>query len=283
MDLDYTIKYASENSYEHPVYEAFWQYMVVPETNETQELVSSSFITSKDSKIEQSINGFGFKIVRVQCKTPFEKINFEAEFKLTKREINPFDFVSSTNLELEYASLEGLNFKIDFESFLTPTDLTRLQTKYQNLFHFDQSKSIHDNLIELNNWTYKHIFFKTGMTNVDTQLDDIIENRHGVCQDFSHLFIAIARLNNIPTRYVSGFLHQGNGYFGDSQMHAWVESYIPNIGWIGFDPTNNLLVNHNHIKVSHGRDYKDCAPLKGIVYSQGKNETKHIVEVSHQQ
>ncbi len=283
MNFDYTIKYTSENCYEHPVYDAFWQYMVIPETNDTQELIAISFNTSIDSKIEQSINGFGFKIVRVQCKIPFENISFDAEFKLIKKEINPFDFIASDTVKSDFESLDDIAFKVDFAAFLTPTPLTKLPLQHQNLFDFDLSKSIHENLIDLNNWTYVHIYFKTGFTNVETLLDDVIENRHGVCQDFSHLFIAIARLNKIPARYVSGFLHQGSGYFGDSQMHAWVEAYIPNIGWIGFDPTNNLLVNHNHIKVSHGRDYKDCAPLKGIVYSQGNNETKHSVEVSHQQ
>jgi transglutaminase-like putative cysteine protease len=145
------------------------------------------------------------------------------------------------------------------------------------------SKSIYENLLELNHWVYIQIYFKTGVTNIDSLLNDIIENRHGVCQDFSHLFIAISRLNNVPTRYVSGYLHQGDGFFGDSQMHAWAEAFIPTIGWIGFDPTNNLLANHNHIKVSYGKDYNDCTPLKGIVYSQGKNETKYSVEVFHQQ
>ena len=140
-----------------------------------------------------------------------------------------------------------------------------------------------DNLIALNKWVYIHIYFKTDVTHIGTLLDDIIENRHGVCQDFSHLFIAIARQNGIPTRYVSGYLHQGDGFFGDSQMHAWVESFVPNVGWIGFDPTNNLLANHNHIKVSHGKDYNDCPPIKGIVYTSGKNETKYSVEVSYQQ
>ena len=66
-------------------------------------------------------------------------------------------------------------------------------------------------------------------------------------------------------------------------MHAWSETYIPNIGWVGFDPTNNLLANDNHIKVAHGKDYNDCSPLKGVIYSQGKNKTSHSVIVSSQQ
>ena len=77
-------------------------------------------------------------------------------------------------------------------------------------------------------------------------------------------------------------MHQGNGYFGDSQMHAWVECCLPETGWIGFDPTNNLIAAENHIKVAHGKDYTDCPPLKGVVYSSGKNETEYTVQVSAQ-
>jgi transglutaminase-like putative cysteine protease len=283
MTFDYTIKYCSENIYENKVFGAFWQFMVSPENNESQELISSNFSTSIDTKIEKSINGFGFQTVRVHCKNAFDSIKFEAEFKLLKKEINPFNFSLNENLFEDYQTIENLVFKVEHESFLTPTQLTSLPQKHQDIYTFNHNNSIVDNLIALNEWVYIHIYFKTNVTHIGTLLDEIIENRHGVCQDFSHLFIAIARKNGIPTRYVSGYLHQGDGFFGDSQMHSWVEAFVPNVGWMGFDPTNNLLVNHNHIKVSHGKDYNDCAPLKGIIYTSGKNETKYSVEVSYQQ
>lgn len=283
MTFEYTIKYISENTYENEVWEAFWQYMVIPETNESQELLTSNFKTSESAKIEKSINGYGFQIFRIHTKKPFNNIIFEAEFKLLKKEINPYSFLPSENLAEDYAILHSLPFKVEHESHLIISELTKLSSRHEKIYLFDESKSIDNNLIALNNWVYHHIYFKPNVTDVGTLLDVIIDERHGVCQDFSHLFIAIARINKIPTRYVSGYLHQGDGFFGDSQMHAWVESYIPNVGWIGFDPTNNLLANHNHIKVSHGKDYNDCAPLKGIIYSIGKNETKYSVEVTYQQ
>jgi transglutaminase-like putative cysteine protease len=283
MTFDYTIKYSSENNYENKVYGAFWQFMVIPETNESQELISSNFKTSVDAKIEKSINGLGFQTIRIQCKNPFDTIRFDAEFKLIKNEINPFDFIPSENNSDDFKTLENLLFKVEHESYLTPTLLTKLSQKHQYIYEFDKSISIVDNLIALNEWVYIHIYFKTDVTHIGTLLDDIIENRHGVCQDFTHLFIALGRTNGIPVRYVSGYLHQGDGFFGDSQMHAWVEAFIPNIGWIGFDPTNNLMANHNHIKVSHVKDYNDCAPIKGIIYTTGKHETKYAVEVTYQQ
>jgi len=283
MSFDYTIKYCSENTYENTVYEAFWQFMVTPESNDSQKLISCDFKTSVDVQIEKSINGFNFQTIRIHSKNPFDKIKFEAEFKLIKKQINPFEFSLPIDITEDYRILEDLLFRVEHESSLTPTELTKLSQKHQDIYEFDKSISIADNLIALNEWVYIHIYFKAGVTHIGSLLDEIIENRHGVCQDFSHLFIAIARKNGIPARYVSGYLHQGDGFFGDSQMHAWVEAFIPNVGWIGYDPTNNILANHNHIKVCHGKDYNDCAPIKGIVYTTGMNETKYSVEVSYQQ
>lgn len=283
MQLYYTIRYSSENTYENLVYEAFWQFLVIPENNESQELLSTNFKTSVDTKIEKSINGFGFNTIRIHTKNAFDIIRFDAEFKLIKKEINPFDFSPNLDISEDYKTMENLLFKIEHESFLTPTQLTKLSHNHQNIYQFDKNISIADNLLALNKWVFIHIYFKTDVTHIGTLLDEIIENRHGVCQDFSHLFIAISRKNGIPARYVSGYLHQGDGFFGDLQMHAWVEAFIPNVGWIGYDPTNNILANHNHIKVCHGKDYNDCAPLKGIVYTSGRNETKYSVEVSYQQ
>ena len=134
--------------------------------------------------------------------------------------------------------------------------------------------------MDLNHWIFDHLHFKQGATDVHTTLNWIIENRQGVCQDFTHLFCALARHNQIPARYVSGYLHQGHGYFGDSQMHAWAEAYIPRMGWVGFDPTNDLLASTDHIKVAHGKDYADCPPLKGVVYTYDHNKTVHSVQVS---
>jgi len=283
MQFYYTIRYSSENTYENLVYEAFWQFLVIPENNESQELLSTNFKTSVDTKIEKSINGFGFNTIRIHTKNAFDIIRFDAEFKLIKKEINPFDFSPNLDISEDYKTMENLLFKIEHESFLTPTQLTKLSHNHQNIYQFDKNISIADNLLALNKWVFIHIYFKTDVTHIGTLLDEIIENRHGVCQDFSHLFIAISRKNGIPARYVSGYLHQGDGFFGDLQMHAWVEAFIPNVGWIGYDPTNNILANHNHIKVCHGKDYNDCAPLKGIVYTSGRNETKYSVEVSYQQ
>lgn len=283
MFLEYSIVYNAQNSYENWVDDAHWQFLIIPEQNGNQEFVEIDFKNSLNAVNEFSINGYGFRTIRVNPKEKFKEVTFEASFRLIKKEITPYDFVPEENIFQSYQKINELDFKVDFEPFLRKTHFTDLSINHGKMFEFDVNRSIFENLRTLNHWTFDYIYFKTGVTDVQTTLNEIIENRHGVCQDFTHLFCALARQNNIPARYVSGYLHQGNGYFGDSQMHAWAEAYIPEMGWIGFDPTNDLLANTDHIKVAHGKDYADCSPLKGIVYTNGGNETTYSVQVLSQQ
>ncbi len=283
MSLEYSITYTAENTYENWVNDAHWQFLIIPQKNENQEFIDVQFNNSLNTINEFSINGYGFRTIRVHPKKKFKQISFEAHFKLIKREVNPFDFMEEEDISQAYAQIEKLDFRIDFEAFLRNTRLTTLPEKNRDAFVFDKKTSLFENLQALNEWTFTHIYFQTDVTDVNTVLNEVIDKRHGVCQDFTHLFCALARRNGIPTRYVSGYLHQGNGFFGDSQMHAWAEAYLPKIGWIGFDPTNNLLANTNHIKIAHGKDYTDCSPLIGVVYTTGRNETSHTVQVSSQQ
>lgn len=282
MSLEYYITYKAKNTYEEWVYEAYWQFLVVPEENDSQQFIGIDFKNSMNAKYGFSINGYGFKTIRVHPKDRFKEISFEANFKLIKKKINPFDFNPEADLIKSYAKIEELDFQVDFETNLKTTRYTELLGHRTPLFVFDRDRSIFDNLMALNKYTYEHIQFDAGATDVHTTLNEVLKIRKGVCQDFTHLFCALARANGIPARYVSGYLHQGNGYFGDSQMHAWAEAYIPYVGWIGFDPTNDILADTNHIKVAHGKDYRDCSPLKGVVYTAGKNKTEHSVQVNSQ-
>lgn len=281
MNLDYNIRYVSKNTYENETSGALWQFLITPENNDTQGLVSSSFSNSLNIPVESSINGYNFKTYRIDTRKNFSEIEFTAEFRLIKKVKNIFKNVNQEFSEEEYKQLRSIEFRANNDVFLRETSFTTLPEKVD--FSFDESISLFQNLQNLNAWIKKEFTFKANVTDTDTPLETILELRQGVCQDFTHLFIAISKRFGIPSRYVSGYLHQGNGYFGDSQMHAWVECCLPESGWIGFDPTNNLIAAENHIKVAHGKDYTDCPPLKGMVYSSGKNETEYTVQVSAQQ
>jgi transglutaminase-like putative cysteine protease len=104
-------------------------------------------------------------------------------------------------------------------------------------------------------------------TRVDSPIDEALATRRGVCQDFAHIFIALARRLGVPCRYVSGyFFHQSAAgtRSADGATHAWAEAWLPDLGWIGWDPTNNLVAGDRHIRVAVGRDYADVPPTRGV-------------------
>jgi hypothetical protein len=283
MCLLYSITYNAINKYQEYVSDAHWQFLIIPEENETQLEVTTQFSNSVHALNEYSKNGYGFNTIRVQPKESFKHISFKASFLLKKKRVNPFANINEMSYDEVLNRLRDINFQVDFEPFLTSTSLTYLPKENKNLFAFQPENSMFINLQNLMKWVYEQLKYTSNVTSVDTPLSEIINHKRGVCQDFSHLFCALARQNGIPSRYVSGYLHQGHGYFGDSQMHAWAESFVPGLGWIGFDVTNNILAQEDHIKVAHGKDYRDCSPLKGVIYAGGKNETKHSVQVIAQQ
>ena len=108
-------------------------------------------------------------------------------------------------------------------------------------------------------------------TTVSTPVSDVLEGRHGVCQDFAHLMIACLRSHGVPARYVSGYLVPRPGVVGAQASHAWVSVYCPDVGWVDFDPTNNVRPAGGHITLGWGRDFEDVSPLKGVTVGGGSH------------
>lgn len=123
--------------------------------------------------------------------------------------------------------------------------------------------------------------FDPHATTVNTPTDEVLVNKRGVCQDFSHLMIALCRAVELPARYVSGYLrtHPPKGkprLRGADASHAWLSVFCGPLGWVDVDPTNNIFVSSDHITVAWGRDYSDVAPVKGVVIGSGS----HALDVS---
>ncbi len=122
--------------------------------------------------------------------------------------------------------------------------------------------------------------YRPQTTDVFTAVDEVIHNRVGVCQDFAHLFISVARVMEIPTRYVSGYIHAGKGRRGAGASHAWAESLVPGRGWIGYDPTNPIRASEHHVRVAVGRDYQDISPTRGTFVGAAKESMSVEVETA---
>jgi transglutaminase-like putative cysteine protease len=122
-------------------------------------------------------------------------------------------------------------------------------------------------LQELNGKLYEMFDYAPNTTEVDSPIDDALKTRRGVCQDFAHIMITLVRQLKIPCRYVSGYLYHQDKSRDRSPAgatHAWVEAYLGELGWVAFDPTNNLQGCDRHVRVAVGRDYSDVPPTRGV-------------------
>ena len=131
--------------------------------------------------------------------------------------------------------------------------------------------------------TLHHSFtYSPGSTSVVSPVDHILETGCGVCQDYAHVMIAIARSWGIPTRYVSGYLHvtgEAGQQVPGTSSHAWVECRLPGLGWVGFDPTNRALADQRYVRVAVGRDYQDVSPTRGVFRGGGQSRLQVNVHI----
>jgi transglutaminase-like putative cysteine protease len=138
-------------------------------------------------------------------------------------------------------------------------------------------------LTELNQAIYNLFAYVPNSTKVDSPIEDALRNRQGVCQDFAHIMIALVRRLQIPCRYVSGYMFHRDESEKDRSLegasHAWVEALVPRLGWIAFDPTNNLVGGDRHIRVAIGRDYADVPPTRGVYKGEAQSELSVAVTV----
>lgn len=109
------------------------------------------------------------------------------------------------------------------------------------------------------------VAYETGHTHVNTTAEDACLSGHGVCQDHAHVFIAAARLLDVPARYVSGYLMM-NDRVEQEATHAWAEAWVAGLGWVGFDVSNGISPDPRYVRVATGRDYRDAAPVTGISF-----------------
>jgi transglutaminase-like putative cysteine protease len=138
-------------------------------------------------------------------------------------------------------------------------------------------------LLELNSAVYRAIEYTPKSTRVDSPADDALLNRCGVCQDYAHISIALVRRLGIPCRYVSGYLFHRAGAktrSAEGATHAWIEAYLPGIGWTGFDPTNNIVAGDAHVRTAVGRDYAGVPPTRGVFKGDASSDLTVAVRVS---
>lgn len=126
--------------------------------------------------------------------------------------------------------------------------------------------------------------FDPGATTVSTKVEEVLQQRRGVCQDFAHLMLACLRSHGLPARYVSGYLLTDPPpgrprLMGVDASHAWVAAWCPALGWVEFDPTNDQCADTRYITLAWGSDFADVVPLRGVILGGGSQDMDVSVSV----
>ena len=279
MNKIYQIEYHTRNNYETPVNEATFAFLVTPSQDALQTVSNVSFTNSLGEEGYQFRNPFGFPVRCIRSTKSFTEFEFSMTAQVEKKSTT---FISNGQLsaEQEQEILASRETLINHHLYLAFGNYTTIDPGFnEQVLYRQQNQTVFDFLQALNGHIYNMLKYDPEPTHVHTTVNEVLQLGRGVCQDYVHLFLSMARLNKIPCRYVSGYLNQGGDLVGSAVMHAWIEAYLPQQGWFGFDPTNNLLADVTHIKAAHGADYSDCSPIKGVLKTSGGHKTVYGVKV----
>jgi len=201
-------------------------------------------------------------------------------------EMQPHAKVPASLPPESWAELDKLVQEGDFWEMLLPSEFAAFTPELEALgkeFKLARGDDPLTVLHRLNKQVYDRFDYKPKSTKADSPIELALSSKAGVCQDFSHIMIALVRSRlKMPCRYVSGYLYHGDAHKDRSESsatHAWVEAFLPRLGWVGFDPTNNLVAGDRHIRTAIGRDYADVPPTHGIFRGRTKSELSVAVRV----
>jgi transglutaminase-like putative cysteine protease len=164
--------------------------------------------------------------------------------------------------------------------YLRDTPLTLVNPEIAYFIH----NAIKNDLTDLNkchsllNSIHECMSFDNNATNVNTTAAEAFFTKKGVCQDFVHIFIACARVLNIPACYVSGY-YLRNDTDRQTAAHAWAEAYISDLGWISFDPAHGLSPNERYVRLATALDYNGAAPTRGAIIGGDGEDMKISIRI----
>lgn len=282
----FEIQHATVFEYENPVQRAAMLLRLQPRNDSGQRLLRFDYALNPDAEPVALSDSFGNSchLLDFQCKESVFSVESRSQVETSS---------SSTDLSgSDSPTWEELNHAVDpveFWEFLSPSarvyDCAELQS-FVSKHDIRQGDTPFSSLLEAAAILNQKISYQPGATEVDTKLENCLELGSGVCQDFSHILLAIGRNWSIPGRYVSGYLHlfpEKDQVITENAGHAWGEFFLPELGWVGIDATNNTIVDDRYIRVSAGRDYNDAAPTRGVVFGGGESKLHVNVSLTHRQ
>jgi transglutaminase-like putative cysteine protease len=231
---------------------------------------------------------FGNWASSFEIKQPYTELVLTAESTVALSDIDPFAF-TQTPIRPSFPLVWMPWERMMLFPYLAPLELPEPQLRelsdYAMSFVEKNNYDLMEALFDINLTLFREYKYVPGSTRLETTPYDVYTGKKGVCQDFANLFICMARLLGIPARYVCGYIYTGHAEAEatpaqSDASHAWLQLYIPHVGWKGFDPTNGVLANSDHIRVAYGRHYRDATPTTGTLYTPAQETMSIDVQVT---
>jgi transglutaminase-like putative cysteine protease len=288
--MKYFVKHTTRYTYENPVNVCQNLARLTPPTNAFQTCLRSKFrIDPTPQSLRHYKDAFGNHVSYFEINRPHTELTITVESEV--------DIKSQSQQELFQSDLPWDQVRDSIRSstdectilvrdFCLPSQLVPIIDGVEQYAakSFTPGRPIVEATHELMRRIFEEFKYDPSFTTISTPLQQVLEHKKGVCQDFAHLALACLRSIGLPARYVSGYLEtlppEGQEKLeGADASHAWFSVYTPNNGWINFDPTNNIVPDDQHIVLAIGRDFADVTPLKGVIYGGGAHELDVAVDV----
>ncbi|MCH8538381.1 MAG: transglutaminase family protein [Alkalimonas sp.] len=289
--MKYSLRHLTQYNYPQPVANSYNLACVTPRQLPYQQVIQTQLhVQPQPSELQQRIDYFGNTQHFIHLQSPHQQLAVTATSIVTVQArhnvLKIQDAVSVSQLQHHLASQHDpatLHAKLCLNaSQLIPllpeakALITPLMVPGQNVLQLAQA---------LNQLIFNEFEYDPEFSTVVTPLSEVIAHKRGVCQDFAQLAISCLRSVGIPARYISGYLETRPPagqprLVGADASHAWFAVFDPTLGWIDFDPTNNLLADEQHLTVAFGRDFADVVPLKGLLQGSGEHTLTVAVDVA---
>ena len=279
----YTIRHLTRFRYDSPVRESLMEVRMHPRTEGSQRCLSFQLSVDPRARVHVYRDYLGNSVHHFDVPGKHTELAILAE-SLVEME-SPAELPHSLGPEA-WQELDEVVAAGDYWEMLMPSTIACASPALLDLASELKVQRRGDPLTflrELNSSVYDWFDYVPKHTSVDSPIDHAIETRKGVCQDFAHIMTALVRHVRIPCRYVSGYVYpreEKRDRAGDGATHAWVEALLPGLGWVGFDPTSDLIAGERHIRTAIGRDYADVPPTKGIFKGNAASELAVSVRVA---
>jgi transglutaminase-like putative cysteine protease/predicted glutamine amidotransferase len=278
----YDVLHRTTYRYQKPVERSTHLFRLQPLHDPLQSLQAYRLTTSVEGFAREYQDVFGNPTRRLTVEKPFSELIVEARSRVEVLDCDPFSYRPArtrTTIPLVWMPWQ----RQVLQPFLLPEELP--ESELQELIEYAMSfvrrndYDLLETLLDLDESIHREYRYVQGATNLLTTPFETYVNRRGVCQDFTNLFICLARLLSIPARYVCGYVYTGpkaeNAAQGEAS-HAWAQVYLPEVGWRGFDPTNGIVTQTSHIRLAVGRSWRDATPTSGTIFVGGAGETLEV-------